>query len=163
MYQPRSDQTLAAREFLAAALYMALVLLAALVALPKEALPGDTAMVSLLIGTAVGLILAHWVAFRLAAALTTEGGVPEASAAREAVAQISGGVLVGVIAAVPYMLWDDQTAYLLALLLLAIIPGAAGVAIARLRSKRWPTALLLGGLVCLLGLGVVLVKAYLMH
>lgn len=61
---------LLAREYLASALYLALVLLTALVALPAARLPEDGALVATLIGTALGLMLAHWLAFRMAAHLT---------------------------------------------------------------------------------------------
>ena len=47
-----------AREFFASALYVALVLLAALVALPRDRLPTDHAVMATLFGTALGLVLA---------------------------------------------------------------------------------------------------------
>jgi hypothetical protein len=60
-----SHAQLVAREFFAAALYTALVLLAALVAVPVDRLPDDADLVATMAGTAIGLVLAHWLAFRL--------------------------------------------------------------------------------------------------
>ena len=65
-----AEERLAAREFFAAALYMALVLLAALVAVPTDRLPPDADVVGLLVGSAIGLTLAHWLAFRLALSMS---------------------------------------------------------------------------------------------
>jgi hypothetical protein len=105
-----AEDRLAAREFFAAALYMALVLLAALVAVPTERLPSDAAVVGLLIGSATGLMLAHWLAFRLAANVTGEAGFAAKSAAREAAAQIGGGLAVAVPAALPFLFLDGKAA-----------------------------------------------------
>jgi hypothetical protein len=105
-----AHDTLAAREFFAAALYLALVLLAALVVLPAEWVPDDAALVGTMVGTAVGLVLAHWLAFRLAVQLTADGGFAAASAAREAGAQILGGVAVALVAALPFVVLDGEDA-----------------------------------------------------
>jgi hypothetical protein len=68
------ERRLVLREFLASALYLAVVLLAVLVAAPDDRLPSGGPLVGLLVGllvgTAIGLTLAHWFAFRLAADLT---------------------------------------------------------------------------------------------
>lgn len=153
---------LVAREFLAAALYMALVLLAALVALPVERLPDDATVVATLAGTAVGLILAHWLAFRLAAHLT-EGGFGAASAAREAGAQIMGGLGVALIASVPFLVLDGEDALRVTLLLLAALPALTGLGIARLRGRSWLASLITAGIVLSLAVLVVAVKAALSH
>lgn len=159
------DETtrLAAREFFAAALYMALVLLAVLVAVPTESVPPDEAMVGLLIGSALGLTLAHWLAFRLAAHLTEEGGLAAQSAAREAAAQVAGGVGVAVLAAAPFLVLDGEAALTGALVVLAAMPALTGLAIARLRGRSWVSSLVTAAVVLLLAVVVVLVKEGLGH
>lgn len=152
-----------AREFFAAALYMALVLLAALVALPVERLPDDHALVLTLLGTAVGLVLAHWLAFRLAAHLTEEGGVWAGSAAQEAGAQIAGGVVVALVASAPFVVLDGAEALRIALLLLAAMPAATGMAIARLRGRSWLTTAIAAGLVFVVAVAIVEIKAAVGH
>ena len=99
-----------ARELLASALYVALVLLAALIAVPADRLPPDADMVWLMLGTAIGLLLAHWLAFRLAARITAEDGGWTPSAAQEAAAQLMGGLAVAVLAAAPFLVLDGTAA-----------------------------------------------------
>lgn len=157
------ETRLAAREFFAAALYMALVLLAALVAVPTERLPSDESVVGLLIGSAIGLTLAHWLAFRLAAHLTEEGGFAAQSAAREAAAQILGGFGVAALAAMPFLLLEGEAALTGALVVLAAMPALTGLAIARLRGRSWLSSLVTAAVVLLLAVLVVLVKGGLGH
>jgi hypothetical protein len=157
------EARLAAREFFAAALYMALVLLAVLVAVPAESLPSDESVVGLLFGSAIGLTLAHWLAFRLAAHLTEEGGFAAQSAAREAAAQILGGVGVAALAAAPFLLLDGEAALTGALVVLAAMPALTGLAIARLRGRSWLSSLVTAAVVLLLAVVVVMVKEGLGH
>lgn len=154
---------LLAREALAAALYMALVLLAGLVALPVVRIPDDKVMVATLVGTAIGLVLAHWFAFRLAAHVTAEGGTWPGSAAQEATAQIVGGLSVALVASIPFLLTDGASAVRLALLLLSALPAATGFMIARLRGFSWLRSGGTAAVVFLIALVVVEVKAAVGH
>jgi hypothetical protein len=158
-----SHRRILAREFFAAALYMALVLLAALVGFPSSRLPSDDVVVITLIGTALGLILAHWLAFRLAAHLTDEGGVWSGSAPQEAGAQIAGGVGVAVVAALPFLVLDGTDALRVSLLLLAAMPALTGLAIARLRHRSWLGSSVFAAVVFAVAVGIVEVKAALGH
>jgi hypothetical protein len=146
-----------AREFFASALYVAMVLLTALVALPKDRLPSDGSVVATLFGTALGLILAHFVAFRLAAHFTAETGIAPAPVAQEAGAGLAGGLLVATLAALPFAVLNGENALVATLIALAILPAVMGVAIARLRGRTWGVSLLSGGLA--LGLALVVVSA----
>ena len=158
-----SHDRVLAREFFASALYVAIVLLAALVALPRNRLPSDISVVATLFGTAIGLILAHFVAFRLAAHLTSESGVAPAPVVREAGAGLAGGLLVATLAAIPYAVWDGDDAFRATLVAMAVLPALMGMAIARLRGRSWPRSLLAAGLAVALALLVVLVKYELGH
>jgi hypothetical protein len=158
-----TEARLAAREFFAAALYMALVLLAVLVAVPTDRLPPDAEVAGLLVGSAIGLTLAHWLAFRLAAHLTVEGGFATESAVREAGAQVGGGVAVAAIASLPFLLLDGEAALIGSLVLLAALPALTGMAIARLRGRSWLTSVVTGAIVLALAAVVVLVKSSLGH
>lgn len=156
--ETEAERRMAAREFFAAALYMALVQWAALVAVPKEKVPDSGTVVALLLGTAVGLVLAHWLAFRLASDFS-EGGFAAASAAREAGAQVAGGLSVAVMAAVPFLLFDGMTAIDVAVVILAALPALTGLAIARLRGHSWTRSVVVGAVVLSVALAVVGIKA----
>jgi hypothetical protein len=162
---PESDahRRALAREFFAAALYMALVLLAALVAFPVTRLPSDEVVVATLVGTALGLILAHWLAFRLAAHLTDEGGMWSGSAPAEAGAQIVGGVGVAVIASLPFVVLSGADALRISLLLLAALPALTGLAIARLRGRSWLTSGIAAAIVFVIAVAIVEIKAAVGH
>jgi hypothetical protein len=144
-------------------LYVALVLLATLVVVPQERLPSDLALVELMLGAAVGLLVAHWFAFRLATRLTSEQGAWTRTAAEEAAAMLLGGLVPAVVGAVPFLLLDGQVALLTALLLLAAFPAIAGGLVARLQGRSWLVTVLSGGAVLLLAALVVAVKTALSH
>lgn len=158
-----SHRRILEREFLASALYMALVQLAALVVLPVEQLPSDRTMIGLLLGTAVGLVAAHWLAFRLAAHMTDAAGVWAGSAEQEAGAEVAGGLAVALVALLPFVLLDGQAALRVSLVLLAALPALAGLGIARLRHRSWLRSGLFAVLVLVLAMLVVLVKTSVGH
>lgn len=159
----RTHHRLLAREALASALYLALVLLASLVAVPRGSLPSDTVMVKLIFGAGLGLLVAHWFAFRLAAHITAEDGTWTATASQEAAAQLVGGLAVATLASLPYLLLDGRTAWLSDLLILSALPALAGAWIARLQGRSWVFTVVGGAITFCVGCGVVLLKALLAH
>jgi hypothetical protein len=152
-----------ARELLASAMYVALVLLAALVAVPHDRLPTDGDIVRLVLGTAVGLLLAHWLAFRLAARITAEDGGWSPTAAQEAGAQLTGGFAVALLASAPFVLLDGTAAVVVSMLILASLPALTGALIARLRGRSWAYAVSGAVVVMAVAVGVVAVKNALGH
>jgi hypothetical protein len=157
-----SHAQLVAREFFAAALYTALVLLAALVAVPVDRLPDDADLVGhdggdgdrAGPGALAGLPAAH---------LTAEGGFGAASAAREAGAQILGGLAVALVASVPFLLLDGKDALRITLILLAALPAVTGLAVARLRGRSWVESVVTAGIVLGIAALVVAIKVALGH
>ena len=147
------------REGLASALYVSLVLLASLAVVPVDRLPSDQAMVELLLGSAVGLVAAHWVAFRFAARVTTEGGAWTTHAAREGGAQLAGGLTVAAMAAVPFLFLDGRSALICSLVLLALVPALAGYVIARRQDRSPLVALAYAAAALVLAGAVVVLKA----
>lgn len=154
---------LLAREGIASSLYLALVLLGAVVATPADSFPSDRVAIKLLLGTALGLVLAHWLAFRLAARLTDSSGGLTATAGQEAGAQILGALAVALAATGPFLVLDGRAARISALLVLAALPASAGLMIARLNGLGWSGALLRGAVVLVLATVVVAVKASVDH
>jgi len=128
-----------------------------------DRLPDDADLVATMAGTAIGLVLAHWLAFRLAAHLTAESGFGAASAAREAGAQIMGGLVVALVASVPYLVLDGEDALSVTLILLAALPAGTGLAIARLRQRSWVESVITAGIVFGIAALVVVVKVTLGH
>jgi hypothetical protein len=153
---PEQRHRLLAREFLASALYLDVVLFAALVGTPESILPSDRDLVLLMFGTALGLVAAHWFAFRLAAHVTTEGGSLEAHASQEAAVQAAGGVAVALLASLPYLLTEGETAHRWSLLVLAALPAVTGVGIGRARGYSW-AASAVAAAVALAGTGAVVI------
>lgn len=159
---PDHEDRQVAREFLAAALYMALVQWAALVAIPAEHIPDSATVVQLLLGTGIGLILAHWLAFRLASHLA-EGGLAAGAVAREAGAQVGGGLMVAVIASVPFLLLEPEAALRVSVVVLGALPALTGFAIARLRGRSLTASLVVGAVVLGIAMAVVVVKSAVGH
>lgn len=152
-----------AREAVASALYLALVLLAAIVAIPTDRFPDDGDAVRILLGTAVGLVGAHWLAFRLAARLTSADGDWTPTAAQEAAAQIVGAVCVALLAAVPFVALDGLVAARAAMFVLAVLPAIAGALIARLNGRSWFSTVLMALGVLVTAAVVVTVKSVMSH
>jgi DMSO reductase anchor subunit len=152
-----------AREFFASALYVALVLLATLVAVPRDRLPSDHAVMASMIGTALGLILAHFVAFRYAAHFTAEAGRADTPLVQEALAGLAGGMSVALVASIPYVVFEGDDALLGALVVLGTLPAIMGGAIARLRGYSRTRSLGAAGMALIAASLVVYVKDFLGH
>jgi hypothetical protein len=116
-----------------------------------------------LFGTALGLVLAHFVAFRFAAHFTAEAGRAEAPLIQEAAAGMAGGLLVAIIAGIPYVVFDGDDALLGSLIALATLPAIMGGAIARLRGRTWGQSLVAASLALIGAMVVVYVKDFLGH
>lgn len=163
MHEDDAHTRLLAREAVASALYLALVLLAAMVVTPEDRFPGDAEAVRLLLGTAIGLVAAHWFAFRLAARLTDADGAWTPTAAQEAGAQVLGALSVAAVASVPFLILDGLLAQRVSLLVLAALPAVAGVLIGRLNGKSWTSALMTASLALGVAAVVVVVKTTVSH
>ncbi len=108
------------------ALYIALSLLAVIVAVPLAVEKTDAvAIAGTLVVTAIGLLAAHWLAFRVSARLET-GGILSREALAELAAQVGGGAIAVAIAVVPLLvLPPSQAVFASQLALLALIAGVA--------------------------------------
>jgi len=148
-------------------LYMAIVVLSVLlVDEQSESAWGD---VRLVIGTAVGLLLAHLLAFRLAASLFASPAMAEDSDERLEELEIStwavirAAFLVVVAAVLPYLLLDVEWASLASTVILSLIIGASAFIVGKAYGRTTGQAWLYAGLVTVLALGIAIVKAILTH
>ena len=108
------------------ALYIALSLLAVIVALPLVLERTEAvAVATTLIVSAIGLLAAHWLAFSVSARLET-GGILSREALTELGAQVGGGAIAVAIAVVPILVVPPPQGVLASqLALLALIAGVA--------------------------------------
>ncbi len=162
----RGERAEVAREAVTMVLYVSIVLLATLTALPADdeahgttqegGVHGAT-LVAVVWGTALGLALAHWFAFRLAARLFG-GGEGREIDGEIGLAQVGGAAVVAALCTIPIVLFDDDADVEAASVVPALIIGAAGYLIAHVAGRSRRFALLLGLISLVLGLLVATVK-----
>jgi hypothetical protein len=111
------------------ALYVAICLLAALIALPDSGV-GQASALGVIWGVTVGLALAHWFAFRVSARLVGAGRL-SAHDVESAGAQLAGAAAVALLASVPVVLFPETSELDLVRLVLAGFVALVGFAVAR--------------------------------
>jgi len=158
------------REAMTMVLYLSIVLLATLTALPSGSNgSGDghggggvhgLGLIGLIWGTAIGLALAHWFSFRLTARAFGGGEVSEQDV-RIGLAQIGGAVLVAALCTIPVILVDGADDVQVTTVVPALIVGAAGYFVSRTSGRNKIQSLILGGVSMLVGLTVSALKNFL--
>lgn len=149
------------REAVTMALYVSLSLLAVLVALPTGVSAENEHLWLTILMTAVALLLAHQVAFRLSTRLINRGLLDEAGR-RLLSAQVVGGLISGVVAAVPVFLFGPGAIRLTEFLVLAFV-AAVGYRAARSVPTSRTRALGYVAFLVVVVLGVLLVKSLVAH
>ncbi len=151
-------------------LYVSIVLLAALTALPSGQEGGDGrvdggihggALIVLIWGTTLGLALAHWFAFRTAARVYG-GGRISGQDVRIGIAQMAGAVIVAALCTIPVLMVSDANDVSVTSFVPALIVGGAGYAVARAGGRTTMQSVVVGGVVLMLGLAVAGVKNFLL-
>ncbi len=117
------------REAVTMALYISLSLLAVLVALPKASTAESTDLWLTILLTAVALLLAHQLAFRISTRLVNKG-LLDASGVKLLGAQLIGGLMAAVAAALPVLIFGPQAVRASELVLLLFV-AATGYRAAR--------------------------------
>ena len=153
------------REAAVIALYVSIVLLAELLALPEDfGQPSHhgPSLIGIIWGTAFGLAFAHWFAFQVAAAWFSGGKVMREDL-RRARAQLFGAGLVAVATTIPILLVSDAIQVEVAAVVPALVLAASGYQMGRSadRTVRW--SVLVGVLVLAAGVGVAVLKAAITH
>lgn len=114
------------REAVTMALYLSLSLLAVVMAVPSGTLEDNP--LGALVVTALGLLIAHLLAFSISSRLVSRGSFDD-EARRVAGAQIVAGLLVIAVVAVPLVFFEPPLSVQLArLVLLGVVMGVAFVA-----------------------------------
>ena len=146
-------------EAITMALYVAVCLLAALIALGDPAEEHHVRAIGLVWGTAVGLALAHLFAFRLAARWIS-GGTLTAGESAAALAQLAGAVFVAAVATAPIVLFGPSLEFDIVRLVLAALIGGTGFAAARGAGASRARSVLAGVVVLLVAVAVAVTKNY---
>lgn len=117
------------KEALTTALYVALCLLAALTALP-DASHGNLPVLNLVWGITIGLALAHWFAFRVAARLAGGGRVRRHDVLSGS-AQLAGAGAIATLATIAVIATPESAEAQVVSLVLAGAIAAVGFQVAR--------------------------------
>ncbi len=149
------------RESLTMALYVSLSLLAVLIAMPVAAQDNRVEAGLVVLGTAVGLVLAHHLAFRMSTRLVN-GGLLTPESVHALKAQAMGGLPVAVLAALPVFVLGEEPGETVSELLLLAFVALVGYRSARYTSGRTRSLLYVGFLVLAVA-GVLLVKLAVGH
>ncbi len=139
------------KEAYTMALYLAICLLGALIALtPHE--ESEAQVIAIIWGVTIGLALAHWFAFRVSATLVSDGKVRRHDL-NAASAQLAGAAAVAALASIPVVVSPKSAELEAAELTLAAFIGLVGYAVARsgnasrLRSVVYAVIVLTGAVV----------------
>jgi hypothetical protein len=151
------------REATVMVLYVCVVEIAELAALPEDHVSGKVtgpvgaALLAILWGTAVGLALAHWFAFRLAAPAFRGERVTSLDT-KIGLAQVAGAIFVAALSSIPVLFFSDQVARDWTGDIPAGIIGIVGYLVARATGRSRAAAVFFGVLALSLGFLVALVK-----
>jgi hypothetical protein len=159
------------REATTMVLYLSIVLLATLTALPIGAESRDgghggsgihgVVLIGLIWGTTIGLALAHWFAFRLSARVFGRGRLAEGDV-KAGLAQVAGAASVALLCTIPTLLVGDADDVQTAVWVLGAVVGGAGYVVARVAGRSKIQSVVRGALVLVLGLTVAAVKNFLL-
>lgn len=146
------------REAFTMAFYVAICLIAALVAIDDG--QHEVSTLGIVWGTTIGLALAHLFAFRLASRMVGSGrvGPQEASLA---VAQLGGALFVAVLSSIPVLVFDASEALDVARLSLVAMLALSAYAIGRSSGAGRIRVLLFTASVLVAALAVAVFKNYL--
>jgi hypothetical protein len=146
------------------ALYVSVVLIAELAAVPEKHFanghvtgPVGGQLLEILWGTAIGLTLAHFFAFKLAAP-AFRGEYMTRHDAHVAGAQLAGAAIVAAVSSVPVLFLSDVQAQETTGDVPAVLIGVVAYLVARRAAKARPAALFYGMTAGALGVLVALVK-----
>ena len=146
------------------ALYVSVVEIAELTALPERHLAGGRLagldpleLVAIIWGTALGLALAHWFAFRV----VSTGFRGEHLTHNDTLigyAQLGGAAFVAALSSLPLLVLDDLDEQEAVIYVPAIIIGAVGYFVARATGRTHFRGVIYGAIVLALGVAVATAK-----
>jgi hypothetical protein len=152
------------REAVTMVLYVSVVEIAELAAVPEQHFssgrvtgPVGASLLAIVWGTAVGLAIAHWFAFRLAAP-AFRGERPTRLDNYIGLAQVGAAVLVAAVSSIPVLLFSDLRAQETTGDVPALVIGLVGYLIARSTGRSRLTSVFYAATALALGVLVAIVK-----
>jgi hypothetical protein len=152
------------REAVTMVLYVSVVEIAELAAIPEQHFatgrvsgPVGASLLAIVWGTAVGLAIAHWFAFRLAAP-AFRGERPTRLDSYIGLAQAGGAMLVAAVSSIPVLLFSDLRAQETTGDVPALVIGIVGYLIARSTGRSRLTSVFYAATALALGVLVAIVK-----
>jgi hypothetical protein len=162
---PDDTRTEAFREAITMVLYVSVVEIAELAAIPEQHFasgrvtgPVGAQLLELVWGTAVGLAIAHWFAFRVAAP-AFRGERPTREDHYIGLAQLCGAIFVAVVSSLPVLFLSDVRAQETTSGVPAVLIGIIGYLVARFTGRSRLAAVFYGVTALAVGVLVALVKA----
>lgn len=160
--EPHAPQREIWREAVTMALYLSLSLLAVILATSPEATDNGSSLAVTILLTALGLLVAHILAFAVSSRLVSQGQLDEESR-RTMSAQVGAGLVVAVGAALPVLILGPDVGLTFTELLLLGFVCAVGYLAARQAGVSKGRAMLYSGVVLVLAVVVLLVKSLVGH
>jgi hypothetical protein len=145
-------------------LYVSVILLAELAVLPAGRGDDDgpvhglhgRELVAIVWATTLGVTIAHWFAFRLAAVGFSAGRLSRDLAIGKS--EVAGAVFVAALSSLPVLVFSDETEQRLVPFVPALIVGAVGYVLARTCGRSRLASLVLAGIALVVRLAVASVK-----
>lgn len=150
------------KEAMTMGLYVAVCLLATMLAVDDHSTGDHPLAFGLVWGTTLGLAAAHWFAFRLSAKYVASGTAHRADA-ELAAAQFLGAAAVAVLATVPILLLPGEVELDVVRLDMAVFITAVGFAVSRSTGASRGRSIAYGFAVLILAFAVALLKNALTH
>ncbi|MGD9573437.1 MAG: hypothetical protein AB7V62_16280 [Thermoleophilia bacterium] len=150
------------REVTTMVLYVCVVLMATIAAVPEDGLDEAYEVMGVLWGGAVGLAVAHWFSFNAAAQLYS-GGRLDAEDLETGFAQAAAALLIATVCTVPLFLSNDEWAAVVSIVALAAIITTVGYVASRHAGLARHKAVLRAALTLAAGILVAFVKLALGH
>jgi hypothetical protein len=144
------------REAYTMALYVAICLLAALIALPDSPVTRGQ-VIGIIWGVTVGLAAAHWFAFRVSARLVGAGSIGEQDI-ELAVAQLAGAAAVALLVSIPVLILPPSVELQVAEFELAALIALVGYTVARRGGARQARAIVYALAMLAVGVGIAALK-----
>lgn len=138
-------------------LYVAVALLAALMAVPDATGRHVVEVLGIVWGTTIGLTIAHLFAFRVSSRLVSDGRI-DPHDAKIAAAQLAGATLVAVLCSIPVLLFAETAELDAVRIVLAAYVALVGYQVAASNGSPRGRALIYAGAVLVVALGIAVFK-----